>query len=174
MNRVESWSPLKPRAGRLVTRKRGFRPWAVTSLADHPARPAPAPGCLIHKLAELSDRVATTKAPARLRRRQHRPQVRHQRAVFTQAQAIINLRLAFAPSQDRFPALCDKLRNLNLAGGKPVGIWVADEHRYGLIPVVRKRWTLRGSAPRHRTRRSMNGATCIRPWRWTERTKRFS
>src|ERR1039457_5950569 len=43
--------------------------------------------------------------------------------------------------------LCDKLRNLNVAGGKPVRIWVADEHRYGLIPVVRKCWTLRGERP---------------------------
>ena len=40
--------------------------------------------------------------------------------------------------------LCAKLRNLNVAGGRPVRIWVADEHRYGLIPVVRKCWTLRG------------------------------
>ena len=43
--------------------------------------------------------------------------------------------------------LCDKLRSLNVAGGKPVRIWVADEHRYGLIPVVRKCWTLRGVRP---------------------------
>jgi len=43
--------------------------------------------------------------------------------------------------------LCDKLKNLNVAGGKPVRIWVADEHRYGLIPVVRKCWTLRGERP---------------------------
>jgi transposase len=43
--------------------------------------------------------------------------------------------------------LGDKLRNLNVAGGRPVRIWVADEHRYGLIPVVRKCWTLRGERP---------------------------
>jgi transposase len=43
--------------------------------------------------------------------------------------------------------LCDKLRNLSVAGGKQVRIWVADEHRYGLIPVVRKCWTLRGERP---------------------------
>ena len=43
--------------------------------------------------------------------------------------------------------LCKKLKNLNVAGGKPVRIWVADEHRYGLIPVVRKCWTLRGLRP---------------------------
>ena len=39
-----------------------------------------------------------------------------------------------------------RLKNLNVAGGKPVRIWVADEHRYGLIPVVRKCWTLAGLA----------------------------
>jgi transposase len=43
--------------------------------------------------------------------------------------------------------LCDKLRSLNVAGGRSVRIWVADEHRYGLIPVVRKCWTLRGERP---------------------------
>jgi transposase len=43
--------------------------------------------------------------------------------------------------------LCEKLRNLNVAGGKPVRLWVADEHRYGLITVVRKCWTLRGERP---------------------------
>src|SRR5678815_5805355 len=31
--------------------------------------------------------------------------------------------------------------------GKTVRIWVADEHRYGLIPVVRRCWTLRGLRP---------------------------
>ena len=34
-----------------------------------------------------------------------------------------------------------------MAGGRPVRLWVADEHRYGLIPVVRKCWTLRGVRP---------------------------
>jgi transposase len=43
--------------------------------------------------------------------------------------------------------LCAQLTNLNVAGGKPVRIWVADEHRYGLISVVRKCWTLRGLRP---------------------------
>lgn len=43
--------------------------------------------------------------------------------------------------------LCERLANLNVAGGKRVRIWVADEHRYGLIPVVRKCWTLRGARP---------------------------
>lgn len=43
--------------------------------------------------------------------------------------------------------LCEKLRNLNVAGCKPVRVWGADAHRYGLIPVVRKCWTLRGERP---------------------------
>lgn len=43
--------------------------------------------------------------------------------------------------------LCAKLKSLNVAGGRPVRIWVADEHRDGLIPVVRKCWTLRGLRP---------------------------
>jgi len=43
--------------------------------------------------------------------------------------------------------LCDKLKRLKIAGGKKVRIWVMDEHRYGLIPVVRKCWTLRGQRP---------------------------
>jgi transposase len=43
--------------------------------------------------------------------------------------------------------LCEKLKRLNVAGGKAVRLWVVDEHRYGLIPVVRKCWTLRGLRP---------------------------
>jgi len=43
--------------------------------------------------------------------------------------------------------LCARLKNLNVAGGKRVRVWVADEHRYGLIPVVRRCWTLRGVRP---------------------------
>ena len=43
--------------------------------------------------------------------------------------------------------LCAELANLNVAGGRPVRLWVADEHRYGLIPVVRKGRTLRGLRP---------------------------
>jgi len=43
--------------------------------------------------------------------------------------------------------LCTKLKSLNVAGGRRVRIWVADEHRYGLIPVVRRCWTLRGLRP---------------------------
>lgn len=40
-----------------------------------------------------------------------------------------------------------QLTSLNVAGGRPVRVWVADEHRYGLIPVVRRCWTLRGLRP---------------------------
>jgi transposase len=43
--------------------------------------------------------------------------------------------------------LGDKLKSLKVAGGKAVRIWVVDEHRFGLIPVVRKCWTLRGLRP---------------------------
>jgi transposase len=43
--------------------------------------------------------------------------------------------------------LCARLKNLNVGGGRPVRVWVADEHRYGLIPVVRRCWTLRGMRP---------------------------
>jgi len=43
--------------------------------------------------------------------------------------------------------LCEKLKNLSVDGGRPVRLWVVDEHRYGLIPVVRKCWTLRGVRP---------------------------
>ena len=43
--------------------------------------------------------------------------------------------------------LCAQLKSLNVAGGRRVRVWVADEHRYGLIPVVRRCWTLRGVRP---------------------------
>jgi transposase len=43
--------------------------------------------------------------------------------------------------------LCARLRSLNVDGGRRVRVWVADEHRYGLIPVVRRCWTLRGVRP---------------------------
>jgi transposase len=53
-----------------------------------------------------------------------------------------------AAKADEFQqTLCAKLKSLNVDGGRPVRIWVADEHRYGLIPVVRKCWTLRGLRP---------------------------
>ena len=40
-----------------------------------------------------------------------------------------------------------QLKRLNVAGDQRVRIWVADEHRYGLIPVVRRCWTVRGVRP---------------------------
>jgi len=43
--------------------------------------------------------------------------------------------------------LCATLKSLTIPSGKKVRIWVIDEHRYGLIPVVRKCWTLRGLRP---------------------------
>jgi transposase len=42
---------------------------------------------------------------------------------------------------------CAKLKSWTIPSGKKVRIWVIDEHRYGLIPVVRKCWTLRGVRP---------------------------
>jgi hypothetical protein len=53
-----------------------------------------------------------------------------------------------AAAAEKFqPTLGEQLVNLNVAGGRPVRLWVADAHRYGLIPVVRKCWTLRGVRP---------------------------
>ncbi len=52
-----------------------------------------------------------------------------------------------AASAEFQQTLCAQLKNLNVAGGRPVRVWVADEHRYGLIPVVRRCWTLRGVRP---------------------------
>lgn len=52
-----------------------------------------------------------------------------------------------AAAQEFQHTLCERLASLNVAGGRPVRLWVADEHRYGLIPVVRKCWTLRGLRP---------------------------
>jgi transposase len=43
--------------------------------------------------------------------------------------------------------LGDKLKSLNMAGGKAVRIWVVDEPRFGLISVVRQGWTWRGLRP---------------------------
>jgi len=39
------------------------------------------------------------------------------------------------------------LSSITVPKGVPVRIWVADEHRYGLISVLRKVWTLRGCHP---------------------------
>lgn len=33
------------------------------------------------------------------------------------------------------------------AAARPVRLWVLDEHRYGLLPVIRRVWGLRGGAP---------------------------
>jgi transposase len=43
--------------------------------------------------------------------------------------------------------LADRLAKLGVPGGTRVRIWMADEHRYGLISVLRKVWTLRGHKP---------------------------
>jgi transposase len=39
------------------------------------------------------------------------------------------------------------LKKLPLEKGKPVKVWFADESRYGLLPVIRRVWTLRGLRP---------------------------
>ena len=43
--------------------------------------------------------------------------------------------------------LADRLQGLGVPAGARVRIWVADEHRYGLISVLRKVWALRGHKP---------------------------
>ena len=43
--------------------------------------------------------------------------------------------------------LAEKLLGLGLEPGRRVRLWVADEHRYGLIAVLRKVWGLRGYKP---------------------------
>ena len=40
--------------------------------------------------------------------------------------------------------LPDKLAELTAETQKPVRIWVLDEHRYGLLPVIRRVWALKG------------------------------
>ena len=40
--------------------------------------------------------------------------------------------------------LAARLQALPLEAGRPVRVWVADEHRYGLISVLRRCWGLRG------------------------------
>lgn len=52
-----------------------------------------------------------------------------------------------AQSAEFVRTLGERLTNLNVAGGRRVRVWVADEHRDGLIPVVRRCWTLRGLRP---------------------------
>jgi transposase len=41
--------------------------------------------------------------------------------------------------------LCQRLIDLDLPRDKPVRLWIYDEARYGLAPVVRRMWTTRGS-----------------------------
>jgi hypothetical protein len=39
------------------------------------------------------------------------------------------------------------LKKLPVSGDKPIKIWFADESRYGLLPNLRRVWTLRGLRP---------------------------
>jgi hypothetical protein len=41
-------------------------------------------------------------------------------------------------------SLAQRLRDLKLLTDRPVRLWVADEMRYGLLPVTRRVWTLKG------------------------------
>jgi transposase len=41
-------------------------------------------------------------------------------------------------------SLAQKLSDLKLPSDRPVRLWVADEMRYGLLPVTRRVWTLKG------------------------------
>lgn len=43
--------------------------------------------------------------------------------------------------------LAEKLTALGLPAGAKVRLWVADEHRYGLISILRRVWSLRGYKP---------------------------
>lgn len=48
---------------------------------------------------------------------------------------------------------------------QPVRLWVLDEHRYGLLPVIRRVWARRGV-------RVINGVICTRRWKSTARMRR--
>jgi transposase len=43
--------------------------------------------------------------------------------------------------------MADQLKELGVPAGSKVRLWVADEHRYGLISVLRRVWSLRGYRP---------------------------
>lgn len=43
--------------------------------------------------------------------------------------------------------MADRLKELGVPAGSKVRLWVADEHRYGLISVLRRVWSLRGCKP---------------------------
>ena len=43
--------------------------------------------------------------------------------------------------------MADQLKALGVPAGSKVRLWVADEHRYGLISVLRRVWSLRGYKP---------------------------
>ena len=41
-----------------------------------------------------------------------------------------------------------RLEALTISVDKRVRVWVEDEHRYGLISVIRRYWTLKGLRPK--------------------------
>jgi transposase len=61
--------------------------------------------------------------------------------------------------------LGERLFALGLPKRAKVRVWMVDEHRYGLISVLRKVWTLRGHKLQPPIKPSISGAISMRPWR---------
>ncbi len=57
------------------------------------------------------------------------------------------------------------------APAQPVRIWVVDEHRYGLLPVIRRVWGRRGVRLHAPYATRTDGAICTRRWRSTARKR---
>ena len=53
-----------------------------------------------------------------------------------------------------------QLRQLSIPTDKPVKVWFADESRYGLLPVIRKVWTLKGLRPHSPWQTKYNWSYC--------------
>ncbi len=72
--------------------------------------------------------------------------------------------------------LAERLHALPLEAGRLVRVWVADEHRYGLISVLRRCWGLRGARVTAPYQTNTPGAICTPRWRSMASTprKRFS
>jgi len=61
--------------------------------------------------------------------------------------------------------LAAKVRELNIEKDRPVRIWVSDEMRYGLQPVTRRVWSLRGERVVVPVEAHYEGATVTALWR---------
>lgn len=68
------------------------------------------------------------------------------------------------------PARLEELAGPAARSGQPVRLWVLDEHRYGLLPVIRRVWAKRGVRV-HGQRRSESGLSdnLIPTWRSPQR-----